>query len=97
MKFYGKNEIVWDKENDKELCRFINGEIETSDLRVIKCLKGLNYRSDDNGETEQGNTEGQETQTEQTKKEIMALLDEKNIEYNPRDKKEVLLALLGGD
>ena len=49
------------------------------------------------GQAEQRNTERQETQTEQTKKEIMSLLDKKGIEYNPRDKKEVLLVLLGGD
>ena len=32
-----------------------------------------------------------------TKKELMALLDERGIDYNPRQTKAELIALLGGD
>jgi hypothetical protein len=32
-----------------------------------------------------------------TKKEIMSMLDDKGIEYNPRQTKAELIALLGGD
>lgn len=40
MKFYG-NTTVWDADNDCILCQFENGELETSDKRVIeKLLKG---------------------------------------------------------
>ena len=34
---------------------------------------------------------------EMTKKEIMSMLDDKGIEYNPRQTKSELIKLLGGD
>lgn len=80
MKFYG-NGVVWDKENNKRLCKFINGEFDAEDERVIAILKSLGYQYDD---------------YELTKKQIMAILDSRNIEYNVRDKKEALLSLLEG-
>lgn len=49
MKFYGKG-FVWDKENNRLLCRFSrsinhqNGELETKDERVINILKDLGYK-----------------------------------------------------
>ena len=94
MKFFGKNEIIWDKENSQALCRFENGELETTDKRTISILKELGYRSDGNGETVEGDTEGQETEEKQTKAEIIKILTEREIEFNPRDKKEVLAELL---
>jgi hypothetical protein len=42
MKFYGRG-VVWDAENNKALCRFVNGEIETSDERVMNKLFKLGY------------------------------------------------------
>lgn len=38
MIFFG-NGIVLDKENGKVLCRFVNGRLETLDVRVIKQLE----------------------------------------------------------
>ena len=32
MKFFG-NGLVWDKDNNKNLCKFDNGEFETEDKR----------------------------------------------------------------
>jgi hypothetical protein len=46
MKFFAKanqNEIVWDSKNNKELCRFTNGVIETIAKNKIKVLKSLGY------------------------------------------------------
>ena len=45
MKFYGVGG-VWDKDNDKMLCNFVNGELETDDNDVISKLVALNYRHD---------------------------------------------------
>ena len=42
MKFYG-NGIVWDGTADKPLCRFVGGEYETADRKVIAKLKALGY------------------------------------------------------
>jgi len=47
MKFKG-NGLVWDKERNKPLCKFINGEFETDDMRTIEVLASLNYESDGN-------------------------------------------------
>lgn len=41
MKFYSgkkKNLIVWDKDKNKRLCKFVNGEFETDDKRIIGIL-----------------------------------------------------------
>ena len=63
MKIYGSG-IVWDKENNKPLCKFEGGEFETKDERVIKLLQeaGYNGRS-----SEQGHQEGQAAEREQEK------------------------------
>lgn len=45
MKFYG-NGIVWDGENNKTLCQFVNGEFETEDARIANKLLELNYSCD---------------------------------------------------
>ena len=44
MKFYGKG-IVWNKDNDKVLCKFIDGVYETEDSREISILQ-QNYKYD---------------------------------------------------
>lgn len=46
MKFFGKG-MVWDKDKNKVLCRFVNGEYETQDSIVIDKLKELNFVFDD--------------------------------------------------
>ena len=65
MKFYG-NGTVWDKDNNRALCSFVNGELETDDERVVAILQDLGYRSDEVGrETIEGNKERQEAKAEQ--------------------------------
>lgn len=79
--FYG-NGLAWDAKKNKPI-RFTDGKYETSDKREIELLsKSFKY----DGEIEDSGL---------TKKEIIELLDEAAIEYNPRDKKEVLEQLLG--
>ena len=52
MRFYSeqngvkKNTIVWDGENDKPLCKFVNGVYDTSNEREIAILKATGYKSD---------------------------------------------------
>jgi len=62
-------------------------EFESADIRRIESL------------VKKGFVDADEPipSAELTKKDIMALLDEKGIEYNPRDKKDELIELLGGD
>jgi hypothetical protein len=43
MIFYGTG-IVWDKENDRPLCRFVGGKYETSDSREIRLLEQMQER-----------------------------------------------------
>jgi hypothetical protein len=51
MIFYG-NGIVWDKENNKRLCKFVDGQLETDDKRIIEALGGdIFERTTDNGTT----------------------------------------------
>ena len=52
MKFYGSG-IVWDKENNKPLCKFEGGEFETKDERVIKLLQEAGYNGREAVETNQ--------------------------------------------
>ena len=42
MKFKG-NGIVWDADNDRVLCKFMGGELETEDVKTIKVLKDGGY------------------------------------------------------
>lgn len=42
MKFKGKG-IVWDADNNRVLCKFKNGELETDDKHVIKTLLNAGY------------------------------------------------------
>lgn len=43
MKFYGIGK-VWDKEKETVLCEFIDGELETTNQRVIKILKEIGFK-----------------------------------------------------
>jgi len=45
MKFYG-NDVVWDKEKGKVLCRFHEGECHTESLYIIEKLKNAGFISD---------------------------------------------------
>jgi hypothetical protein len=41
------NQIVWDSIQNKALCEFKNGELETEEERVIKILADLGYSYED--------------------------------------------------
>ena len=45
MRFHGKG-VVWDKENHKPLCRFVDGIFETDDERTIQLLKEAGYHGE---------------------------------------------------
>ena len=69
MKFYGQG-VVWDKENDKHLCQFVNGEFETDNERTATLLHTLGYRSESDGwKTFEGDEKRQEVKAEQSKSE----------------------------
>lgn len=46
MIFLG-NGIVWNKETNKKLCKFIDGQFYTDDIYIIDKLKALNYKYDE--------------------------------------------------
>lgn len=47
MKFKGPgNTVVWDKERERELCRFEKGQLETEDPRTCEILVKLGYEHD---------------------------------------------------
>ena len=50
MKFYG-NGTVWNPENSTALCRFENGEFETSESNTISALISRGYEHDSKVET----------------------------------------------
>lgn len=84
--------LVWDREKKKRLCKFVDGLYETDDAREIRLLKEI--PTVELISEEEPAVKEQPAESELTKKEIMALLDKAEIEYNPRDKKEVLMELL---
>lgn len=53
MKFYAiGNVVVWNKFTQKALCRFKNGEYETTDAEEIRLLVSLGYESDEGNNLE---------------------------------------------
>lgn len=45
MKVYGiANEIIWDGKHNRELTRFKNGMLETSDAALVRTLKAAGYK-----------------------------------------------------
>lgn len=44
MKFYG-NGVVWNKEENKILCKFVGGTLETENIDIAKKLLNLGYES----------------------------------------------------
>ena len=45
MVVFKGNGVVWDKEKNRPLCRFINGEYKVEDPRIQGILKSLGYKS----------------------------------------------------
>lgn len=46
MKFYG-NDLIWDKENNKPLCKFKDGVYDAKDNREIEILYSLGYEHEE--------------------------------------------------
>jgi len=48
MNFFSKNknEIIWDKEQNKPLCQFKEGIFKITDTRQVDILKKLGYEHD---------------------------------------------------
>ena len=87
MIFKGKGS-VWDTRKNSVLCRFKNGVYQTDDRTKIGYLIKHGYEHD--------GVYDDEPEEPLTKALIIEELKNKGIEHNPREKKEVLLDLLGG-
>ena len=98
MKFKARGTfILWDKEKDQALCKFVNGEYETDDPYITNKLKGK-YEVVDDGQAKQGDPEGQETEKEQTFAELREEAKAKKIKgYGRMNKSELLEALKEGE
>jgi hypothetical protein len=100
MKFTGYG-IIWNPKKNKRLVNFKETpEYETNDPYEIEVLSNSDHVTGQSGTIEIKETivskEVSDEEKEMTKKEIMESLDAGGIDYNPRDKKEVLLKLLEG-
>ncbi|OAH53892.1 hypothetical protein AWH48_11530 [Domibacillus aminovorans] len=87
MKFYGHG-IVWDKDNDKALCTFENGEYETDDQRTIDLLTEAGVEHD---------VEEPMSITEMGVPDLKKLAKQQGIEGYSKMDKEELLASLGNE
>lgn len=99
MIFTGKG-VVWNPKKNKPLVNFkLTPEYETTDGYEIKLLEAANNVdkiSIPKPQKEESVVEAQPEEKPMTKNEVMESLDASGIDYNPRDKKEVLLKLLEG-
>lgn len=84
IKFKGQG-IVWDAEKNCILCKFKDEEFETEDTRTAEILKNAGYEFE--GEIVK-------KPTEPTNKQLMAILDEKGVEYDKKATKAELLELV---
>ena len=102
MKFYG-NGIVWDKERNKALCTFKDGEFETKEDRVKDILLDLGYKHDGEiiedveYEVTEEVVEDIKNYEEMTNKELKAILEAKGYMNLDRKNKKQLLTMLEGD
>lgn len=98
MKFKG-NGSIWNPIKNKILVDFNKDPVfETEDSKEIEFLKMSKQAHPANDwpeiETEEENESENEEPIKLGKKEIIEILKEREIDFNPRDKKEVLEALL---
>jgi len=90
MKFKGVG-VVWNKYKNKPLVNFKDIDVyETSDKNEIEILSNSLHIEIIDSEI----IEISDEPKPMTKNEVMESLDASGIDYNPRDKKEVLYALL---
>jgi len=99
MKFKGYG-IVWNGIKNKTLVNFkLTPEYETNDPEEIEILCRCNAVTEKSGSIDiKENTVVDDSKEDKpmTKNDVMASLDASGIKYSPRDKKEVLSALLEG-
>ncbi|OEH86248.1 hypothetical protein BHU72_11990 [Desulfuribacillus stibiiarsenatis] len=92
--FYGTG-LVWDKENNKLLCKFVDGKFETNDQRTANILINAGYEFEGEIEDEAQDSTGQATDLEQkTAAELKVIAEEKGIDIPARTKKEDIIALI---
>lgn len=44
--------ILWDKENGVQLCKFTNGKLETDDSELVEKLRGMGYEVSEESDEE---------------------------------------------
>ena len=106
MLFYSNMEANEYVMHEGKTIAFVDGKYETTDKKEISTLVKAGYRSDGDGKTEQGDTEGQETQKEQKEAEALSevkfdelrkMASEKGIKGYGKMKREELIEALGGE
>jgi len=98
MKFKGYG-VVWNPQTNRRLVNFKDTpEYETNDPHEISILSDCPHVTDKSGSIEIKEEKGSLSveNGDMTKKQVMEALDFNGTNYNPRDKKEVLYALLKG-
>jgi len=91
MKFYGHG-IVWNPVKNKALCKFINGELETTDSEVISNLLKLGYEHD--GEVTEEKKSEEKNEKALTVAELKKIAKSKGIKGVDRMKRNELTKIL---
>lgn len=91
MKFYG-NGLVWNKDENKVLCSFVNGKYETEDSIIINKLKELNFVFDDIDSIKIENKNDVDYESLEYK-DLKKVAKEKGINTYKMDKPEIIKAL----
>lgn len=95
--FYGKG-MVWDKQKNKLLCKFENGEYKTEDKHEQSVLKNLEYEHEEIKKVVPDLSNATEEDLKKVNKDdIKAYLDQGNVQYDSKATKEDLVALIVGD
>ena len=89
------NEMIWD---GQKVVPFTDGIIKTDDPAFINVLERAGYEGEEDGETIQGDTEGQEAEKEPTFNELRQEAKAREIEgYSKMNKAELIEALKEGE
>ena len=98
MIFYGTG-AVWDSENKKVLCRFVDGSFETDDKRICGKLVALGYACDPEPIKDAADHIGEsadmiESGKEVTRKDLLATAKIRGIKGADRMTKDALIEAL---